>query len=238
MTHPTLHRLAIAAAAVAALQAGTALAESSLSFNVGAVTDYRYRGISQTNLDPAVQAGVDYAVGNGLYVGAWASGIEWLADTDYELDLYAGYKGALTPDLSYDVGVLRYLYDGSASYNTTEVYGALSYSLFTVKYSQSTTNLFGVANSKQSGYLDLSATFDLGNGLSLVPHVGRQVVKNNGAASYTDYAITLAKDFGQGLSGSLTALGTNAVKDSYRATDGTGRFTGSDRLVAAVKYSF
>ena len=74
--------------------------ESSLSFNAGVVSDYRYRGISQSRLDPAVQGGVDYADKSGFYVGAWGSSIKWIKDANggnapVEVDLYGGYKGAV-----------------------------------------------------------------------------------------------------------------------------------------------
>jgi uncharacterized protein (TIGR02001 family) len=87
-----------------------------LAFNAGAVSDYRYRGISQTRLKPAVQGGVDYSAG-GLYVGAWASTIKWIkdagGDADVEIDLYGGYKGELAKDVAFDVGVLTYQYPGN-----------------------------------------------------------------------------------------------------------------------------
>lgn len=237
MTHAKIHGLTLAALAASTLMAGSALAQaSSLSFNAGAVTDYRYRGVSQSNLKPALQGGVDYAHKSGFYIGAWASGIKWLPKSNMELDVYGGYKGELQPGLAYDVGVLRYQYIDSAFANTTEAYGALTYGMFTAKYSHATTNLFGTDNSKGSGYLDLSATIDLGNGLSLVPHVGRQLVKNNGAASYTDYALTLNKDLGQGLSASLAYIDLNKeLKASFTQPD---KDMGKARLVAGVKYSF
>ena len=100
--------------------------------------------------------------------------------------------------LTLDVGVLQYLYPSNKlnpSANTLEVYGALSYGPFTAKYSHSATNLFGFPSSKNSGYLDVSANVDLGDGLTLTPHVGHQTVKHNSAASYTDYSLTLAKGF-------------------------------------------
>src|SRR5687767_7899350 len=61
--------------------------ESTLSFNVGAVTDYRYRGISQSRLKPALQGGVDYTHGSGFYVGAWASTIKWIKDAGGDADV-------------------------------------------------------------------------------------------------------------------------------------------------------
>ncbi|WP_298596431.1 TorF family putative porin, partial [uncultured Limnohabitans sp.] len=167
--------IALALGSVSGLAQAQAVApESSLSFNVGAVSDYRYRGISQSRLKPALQGGVDYADKSGFYVGAWGSSIKWIKDagaTDgtVEVDIYGGYKGAVG-DLAYDVGFLRYEYvsnklAGTGSYvnaNTNEVYGAVTYGLFTAKYSHATTDLFGNANTKNSYYVDLSAAIDLG----------------------------------------------------------------------------
>jgi uncharacterized protein (TIGR02001 family) len=221
--------------------AAAAEPESSLSFNVGAVTDYRYRGISQTHLDPALQAGVDYADKSGFYVGAWGSSIKWIKDASgnapVELDLYGGYKGMMG-STGYDVGFLRYEYannDLMPNASTNEIYGALSFGVFTAKYSHSISNLFGFADSKNSSYLDLSAAFDLGQGYSLTPHVGYQKVNHSASASYTDYSLTLGKDLGNGLSASLALVGTNADKVVYGGPSG---FNGKSGLVAGLKYSF
>jgi uncharacterized protein (TIGR02001 family) len=222
--------------------------QSSLSFNAGVVTDYRYRGISQSRLKPAVQAGVDYADKSGFYVGAWGSTIKWIKDTtpgvtdgSTELDLYGGYKGTAGA-VSYDVGVLRYQYLGNkglpANANTTEVYGAVTVGLFTAKYSHSLTDTFGNANSDGSYYIDLSAAIDLGNGFTLTPHVGRQSIKNAAAGgSYTDYSLTLAKDLGKGLSATLMAVDTNAGKSFYTLGT-TNKYLGKEALVAGIKYAF
>ena len=234
---------------------------SPLSFNVGVVTDYRYRGISQSRLDPALQGGADYAASNGLYVGTWLSTISWIKDagklvtpnvdtgsTPAEWDFYGGYKGEIAKDVTYDVGGLYYLYAGNkfgdvggANANTFELYGAITASVFTAKYSYSLTNLFGfggagLPDSKGSGYIDLSAAFDLGSGYSLTPHVGHQDVRHYSAASYTDYSLTLAKDFGNGFSLSAAAIGTNASKTGYVTP--AGKFTGKTNLVVGAKYTF
>jgi uncharacterized protein (TIGR02001 family) len=230
-------------------------AASPLTFNVGVVTDYRYRGISQSRLKPALQGGADYALPNGVYFGTWASTIKWIKDagqiysvdagnTQFEWDFYGGYKGEIAKDVTYDVGGLYYFYPGNsfgnvpggANANTFEIYGAVTYSVVTVKYSHALTNLFGNAGTKNSGYLDLSATFDLGNGWSVVPHYGHQSVKNLGVASYNDYSVTLGKDLGNGFSLSAAAVGTDADKGFYITPD--GKFTGKSTLVVGAKYSF
>jgi uncharacterized protein (TIGR02001 family) len=220
--------------------------ESTLSFNAGVVSDYRYRGISQSRLEPAVQGGFDYAQKSGLYAGAWASTIKWIKDSggdaNVEVDLYGGYKGAVG-DVSYDAGFLRYEYSGNklgnvpgfANANTNEVYGGLTYGVFTAKYSHAISNLFGNPNSKNSHYLDLSAALDLGNGLTLTPHVGYQSVQNIANASYTDYALTLVKDIENGLTASAAFVGTDANRNVYSFR---GKYNGKDALVVGLKYTF
>jgi uncharacterized protein (TIGR02001 family) len=220
---------------------------SPLSFNVGVFSDYRYRGISQTRLKPAVQGGLDYISASGFYVGAWASTIKWIkdagGDANVEIDLYGGYKGDIIKDsLSYDVGVLTYQYPSNKlnpKAETYEIYGALTYGPATLKYSHSVSNLFGFADSKSSGYLDASASFDVGGGVMLAPHVGYQRVANNGNASYTDYSLTVSKDF-SGLALSAAVVGTNAKKISgvpvYVSPD--GKNLGKTALVLGLKYSF
>jgi uncharacterized protein (TIGR02001 family) len=233
-------------------------AASPLTFNIGAVSDYRYRGISQTKLHPAVQGGADYAQGP-IYVGTWLSTIDWVKDTGkavgvdsgdapVEWDLYGGTKGDIIKDtLSYDVGVLAYVYLGEKFHNiglsnpdTGEFYGALTYGVFTGKVSISATPLFGMPKSKGSQYYDLSANFDLGSGFTLTPHVGYQNITGSVAkaagASYSDYSLTLGKDFGKGLSASLQVVATDADKNFYVTS--TGKFTGRTGVVAGVKYSF
>lgn len=235
--------LVLAMAAVVLPAAADEPAPDPLSFNIGAVTEYRYRGISQTRLKPALQGGIDYADPSGFYIGTWASTIKWIkdagGDAQVEIDLYGGYKTEISKGLTLDVGLLQYYYPSNKlnpSANTLEVYGALSFGPVTAKYSQSTTNLFGFADSKNSGYFDVTANFDLGDGMTLSPHVGHQTVKRNSAASYTDYSLTLAKDFsGLVLSGAI--IGTDASKTAY-ASPVNGKFMGKTMLVVGLKKTF
>lgn len=107
-------------AAVAALAvASAANAETTYSGNVALTTDYQFRGISQTDQDPALQGGFDAA--NGIfYAGAWASTIDFAAQSaELELDLYAGVKPVVGP-VTLDLGVIGYLYP-SASDDASEL---------------------------------------------------------------------------------------------------------------------
>jgi uncharacterized protein (TIGR02001 family) len=235
------HLLALAAAAAATLPA---LSYADVAFNVGAVTDYRYRGISQTRVKPAVQGGIDYTNGP-FYLGAWASTIKWIkdfgGDSNLEIDLYGGYKGEITKELTYDVGVLTYQYPSnklSPTANTTEIYGAFTYGPATLKYSHAVTDTFANLDSKNSYYLDLSAGFDLGGGLTLTPHIGYQKIKGPFAdpGSYTDYSLTVSKDF-SGIVVSGAIVGTDADKNFYFSPV-NGKELGKTTLVLGVKYNF
>ncbi|WP_310610382.1 TorF family putative porin [Limnohabitans sp.] len=240
----------LATSSAAFAQTAPAAPESTLGYNVGVVSEYRYRGLAQTKGDPALQGGVDYAHASGLYVGAWGSSIKWIKDAGsdakgpVELDLYGGYKFEAA-GLAYDVGYLRYEYvgntyskTGGVNANTDEVYGAVTAGPATLKYSYAFSDLFGFTNSKGSTYWDLSATFDLGNGYSLVPHAGRQAVANNAAYSYTDIALTLNKDFGEGLVGSVSAISTSGKGKAAFESVVSKYDTAKNALVVGVKYSF
>jgi uncharacterized protein (TIGR02001 family) len=261
----------------APVAAAAAAPENTLAFNVGVVSQYRFRGIEQTSGKPAIQGGLDFTHTSGVYLGAWASNVNWVKDFnaatqgDYEVDLYGGYKGEIIPGLGYDLGVIAYMYPGNNSgaagtpgfggfskADTTEFYVGLSYSVLSFKYSQSMGDFLGNLNSNGSRYMELAANFDLGNGYTLTPHLGRQTVPNQNfggavgvpavtdgsAANYTDYALTLAKDFGNGWSATVAAVGTDAKDRGFYQTtpiannSNLNRFLGSNAAVVGVKYSF
>ncbi len=190
----------------------------SFTGNLGVASNYIFRGISQTQHKPALQGGFDYAHASGLYAGFWASNVSWVKDTGFkdssslEMDFYGGYKGTLAGDFTYDVGVLQYYYPGDKiagmpNTDSTEVYGAISWKYVTLKYSHTVSeNLFGWTSptgekSRGSGYLDLTANYDLGNGWGINGHVGHQTIKNFSDASYTDWKLGVTKDLGFGVVG-------------------------------------
>jgi uncharacterized protein (TIGR02001 family) len=238
-----------AATAAQAQETPAAKADNEVTFNAAVTSDYRYRGISQTRLKPAVQGGADY-INNptGFYVGTWLSSIKWTKDAggggDVEIDVYAGKRGELVKDVTYDVGVLTYVYPsnglsgvpGFVSANTTEIYGQLGYGPAYIKYSHAVTNLFGFVDSKNSGYVDIGANIDAGNGVTANLHVGHQKVENNSASSYTDWKVGATKDFGV-FTGALAVIGTNAGKSAY-ASPANGKFLGKTALLLTISKTF
>ncbi|MES2262442.1 MAG: TorF family putative porin [Pseudomonadota bacterium] len=253
-----MKKLMLAAAVMAAFTGGFAHAEDAspeaksdheTSFNAAVVSDYRYRGISQTRLQPAVQGGFDYTHNpSGFYAGTWLSTIKWTKDAggggDIEWDLYAGKRGQISEAVSYDVGVLSYVYPsngmahvaGFANADTTEIYGQLGYGPAYAKYSHAVTNLFGFVDSKNSGYLDVGANLEAGEGYVINLHAGHQQVKHTGAASYTDWKIGATKDFGVA-SAALAVIGSNANKMAY-ASPANGKFMGKSALIMTISKTF
>ncbi len=117
--------LIAAAVAMSALFAGSAMAEGDVSFNVGATTNYMFRGVSQTNNDGAIQGGVDYTNGT-FYMGAWGSNVDFNSDATTELDLYFGLRPTVG-NFSFDVGVVHYFYPQETDINATELKTAVSH---------------------------------------------------------------------------------------------------------------
>ena len=113
-----------------AFVAAPAMAQDiELSGNAAITSEYRFRGVDLSGGDIAVQGGVDAAIG-GFYVGTWGSSLD--EDTvgygHTELDVYAGYSGAVSDTVSFDVGVLAYLYPnaGPGDFDYIEFYGSVS----------------------------------------------------------------------------------------------------------------
>ena len=264
----------VAAVALAISAVGAAHAQKApqpdftINYNVGAVSQYRFRGIEQTSGNPALQAGLDFAHKNGFYAGAWTSSVTWVRELngasagEREIDYFLGYKTSVA-NFQVDIGAIQYQFpsnnsgvlgtpgnaSGSTTYtdaNTTEVYVGLSTGIVSFKVNHATSNFMGNKNSDGAKYYDLSLNFNLGNGLTFVPHVGFQTVPNaivgsdTKAGDYTDYALTLNKDFGKGLSASVATVGTNANGTFWKATYNgqTNRYLGGNAAVVGVKYTF
>jgi uncharacterized protein (TIGR02001 family) len=215
----------IAGLTAAALGTGVAHAqqppasEHTLTGNMGIYSQYIFRGLTQTDGQPALQGGFDYGHASGFYVGTWGSNVSWLRDFgsysaggSLELDIYGGFKGSIgKSDFGYDVGLLYYWYPGDVApgankADTFEVYGALSWKWLSGKLSYSLQDkTFGVADSFGTYYLDFTAAYPVPNTkLTLIGHYGIQkfsgnstvagctVSDNDTCASYEDWKLGLS----------------------------------------------
>jgi uncharacterized protein (TIGR02001 family) len=187
--------------AIVALALITATAaQAQVTGNLGLTSDYRFRGVSQTQNAPAVQGGVDYAHSSGFYVGNWNSSVSsdlYTNGSGVESDLYAGFKKEILKGLTLDVGSYNYFYpratnNTSTNFDTNELFVGLGYGPVSVKYSQSLSNYFGTANSKNSQYYQADFVQPLAKtNVSLLAHIGRTEVNNNASLNYTDYNVGL-----------------------------------------------
>lgn len=180
------------------------------SANVSIVSDYLYRGITQTLENPAIQGGFDYShADTGFYLGTWASNVDYGADANIEIDYYGGIAGTFGNGISWDVGGLYYQYAGSddePEEDFVEAYISLGYTFAEVSYEPSVA--VGVNYSPDFygedgdgvyvyGSLDLSLPYDVG----LSFYVGHQDVEGDqttGPAGfdYVHYSVGLSRSFG------------------------------------------
>lgn len=215
----------LAAAQAAAAPAAAPASPHTFTGNVGLFSEYRFRGIAQTFGKPAIQGGFDYSHASGFYLGNWNSNVNEGAGFpagNIEMDLYGGWKNTWG-DWGLDVGLIYYMYPGSdasastvpattivnprdatrthnGSISNTEIYIGGSWKWVSLKYYHSIGDYFSQPGTKGSNYLDLTGTYDLGNGWGIVGHVGSFRLKgwDNGTdatkANYTDWKLGVTKD--------------------------------------------
>lgn len=180
------------------LVASAATAHAELTGTVTAVSDYDFRGISQTSRGPALQGSIDYAHDSGFYVGAWASNIDFddCCDESVEVDVYAGFGGG--EDFVYDVGVVYYTYPGAEydngdSLHYGEVYGSLGYKWIEGKVWYSPD----YGNSDDSAmYYEANGTFELPAGFGLTGHIGYSDGDYWSDSEYTDWSVGVTYTLG------------------------------------------
>lgn len=173
-----------AAAAPAPAAAKAPEPDYTFSGNLGIFSDYRFRGISQTNKLPAIQGGVDLALKNGLYLGNWNSNVDsaMYNGSSIEMDFYGGYKTTFG-DFGLDVGGIYYYYPGTGanpaliSAKNGELYIGGSWGPLTAKFNYAVTNFFGAPDSNGSWYLNVAAAHDFGNGWGVNGAIGYQSLK-------------------------------------------------------------
>ena len=257
-TYLTLSAIALAAAAT--LTSGTVLAQAAapaaadkpdfvVTGNFGITSDYRFRGLQQTDGDPAFQGGFDLAHSSGLYVGTWGSNVSsWAAgpstSTKLEIDLYGGYKTTVG-DVGLDIGAIAYMYPGSSTggdssgadwnANTQEAYVGLSYGPATFKTSYVLSKSYFASTGNEGGdasgtmYYDLTLSQEVAPKLVASIHAGYTDYKgkaNTYAAdgakfSYADFNVGLAYDLGNGFTASAKYFWNDAKAGTKSYADAT-----------------
>lgn len=172
-------------------------ASGPFSFNIGVVSDYDFRGVSQTNEGPAWQAGADYAHDSGFYAGIWASRVDFVDgdNANAEIDFYIGWNADLNETVNFDVSLLRYAYHDQSAYNYNELIftlGVGEYLGFTLAYSND------VFNSDETGiYYAVNGSYPLPwADLTLSGSLGHYDLDDALGDSYQDVKIGLGKSFG------------------------------------------
>lgn len=179
--------------------------ESPISWSLAVTNDYVFRGVSQTDEKPAVQAGITYTFPVGIYVGAWASNVDFGdGGPDVELDGYVGYNTDLNDQWNLDLSVVRYTYHGA-----DDDYGDIDYNEYIGKIAYAATDTIGLTGTfayandygntgADEFYYNLGSSFDVGNGVSLNVGAGYTTIEaeEGGTVDYFDGSVSVSRDFG------------------------------------------
>jgi uncharacterized protein (TIGR02001 family) len=201
MRKASLIRAGVAACiALSGVQSAFAENDFTITGNAGLFSDYRFRGISQTNNDIAFQGGFDLTHKSGLYAGIWNSNVGFgggaAKGNGLETDIYGGYTFPVGKDVTLDVGLLKYVYSGTeqqatqnanefTKFDTLETYfkasaygftGAFYYALSDDYFGtsdQSTGTIAKRADMSGSTYMNLAYKYSFSDKLSLTAAVGK-----------------------------------------------------------------
>jgi len=212
---------------VAGLLALSGVSQAQFSSTWTAVSDYDFRGYSQSGKDPALQGSADYAFGDsGFSVGAWASNVDFSPlDGDVELDLYANYVGSINDTFSWTAGVTRYMYPGSDSkeFDTGDgiielaplgeyFEGYVGFNAGSFSFKQWYSNDFYEAD-ESAQYTEVNYTQPFGDKFSLALH---------GGYSWGDYWDAVGTEvFDYAVQGNFTA-GNFTIFAKFTGTDASG----------------
>lgn len=222
----------------------------AVSASLAVLSDYRFRGISQSWMGPALQGGLELSLPGSGYLGLSGSSVSrhsYAQGRGLEVDLYGGWRGELLPGWSADVGLLHYSYPGArmpvaqgqgVRYDTTEAYLGMVHGGFSARWSLALSPYFGLrdstaasafaeplaqrGSSRASSYLDLNYQHPLGDWAVLGLHAGYTQVRRYSELSYADWRLSLARSWGD-WTASLAWVASSADARYYRASNAGGR---------------
>lgn len=260
--------IASAVASACLLSAGTAMADAAptapaspwtVTTNVYGVSDYYFRGITQTWHKPAIQGGADFVHSSGWYAGVWGSNVtnnEYPGGSGLEFDYYGGYNGKINDDWGWTAGGHGYYYPGadankaffcgggctSDKFDSFEANIGASYKFMSVKYSYFLTDWFGfnkkigfTDDSKGSSYLEFNLAYEFIPTYTVNFHAAHTDVTTKTAAgldpSYDDYALGVTKAFDGGWAASLAWVKANYKDESFwKPAGGFGSLANTDTI--------
>ncbi len=213
-----------------------AISNAGVSANIALVSDYVFRGVSQTLEDPAIQGGFDYNHESGFYVGTWASNVDFFDGgpgddgADFEIDVYLGFGGDFTETWNWDVSYTQYMYPGTVSGVDLD-YGEL---IVDIGYNEFATFTLGYSNDvfavDETGiYYGLGLGNPINDQLSWNANIGHYNLDDAFGDGYTDYSLGLSYDIEQ-----------FSIGLTYHGGDQDDLFgeTGDDRVVLSLSSSF
>ena len=228
------------AAALFAGAVSTAQAAPEISGNVALTSDYKFRGISQSDESPAIQGGFDISWDNGIYLGAWGSSVDFDSNDGYdgslELDYYGGWAGDITDNVGVNVGYLYYDYPGDNRLvgDYQEVY--LSVSLWDgVIGANYSDDYYAETGSFYYVYGDYS--IGIGENFSVDLHLGYNDLEKKGGFlatdtdSYVDYSVGVTASW-LAVDWTLAYVGTDLDSEDVFDTD-----WGDDSVIFTISKS-
>jgi uncharacterized protein (TIGR02001 family) len=251
-------RLLAASFVASTLSVPAAEEEHGATGGLGIYSQYVFRGLSETGEKPALQGSIEYFDQSGFYIGGAANNISVISDTaqsegtgpvsvSLKLEIALGHKAKITEDWNYDIGLVRYQFPGTypsdfVKPHTTELYGQIGWKWITLKLSNSLgSKTFGINNSKNSYYADLTAALPINEYLTLTLHAGKQKFKgetsgvSNEESSYNDYKAELAWAFIKDWDAGFAFTHTNAKDDAYTVLE---KNIGKKQIYGFVKKKF
>lgn len=199
------------------------------SANVALVSDYLFRGVSQTNERGAIQGGFDFSADSGLYAGIWASNVNYGTETSTEMDYYGGYAWE-SGDYEFDAGVIYYDYEGDSEFDYQEFAFSFALANFTVGFYYSPEYLGEGGPRLAYPYVDYG--LQLTEELQVSFHVGLSDMDEEGLFelgedSYMDYSIGLSWTLD---TVDMSVTWTDTTIDDLDAADGRVVFSFSKTL--------
>lgn len=227
------HRLtALAASLLLAAAPLSAFAEdaSPIEWEVAGVSDYVFRGSSQTDEKPALQGGLTWTHDSGFYAGGWASTVDFgTSKPDFEVDAFIGYNMDINDNINFDVAINRYMYPSAGDQNYNELITTTTFAdtyALTVAYSN---DVWG--SDSDGWYFAVGREWELPNEFTLAGNVGY---------STFDEEVTEAKDYLDWSLGVSRAFGPATVGLTYHGTNSRGEYNfgelADDRIVLSVTF--